>query len=155
LHPLLVRRDLLLGALLLVLGLGYGVLTAALPNRSLPNTPGPAFFPWLISAGLVLLAVALLVQALSAGREEQPKPSADPDPAMRQRALALVLFAIYIVALPSAGFIVASVPFFGSLMWIYGERNRFALVFATAVLPIGLFYLFRAGFQILLPSGVW
>ncbi len=57
---ILARRNVIVGAVLLVIGVAYGLMTASLPDRSLPNTPGPAFFPWLITGGLLVLSTALL-----------------------------------------------------------------------------------------------
>ena len=149
----ITRRDAIAGAILLVFGLSYGLMTGALPNRSLPNTPGPAFFPWLITVGLIVLSVALLVQSLiNDGDDARHEIS---DGFLSRWLVALTLFFVYLILLPYSGFLVASVPFFAALMWLYGERNRLVLALASVVIPVGLFYIFRLGFQILLPTGVW
>ncbi len=147
------RRDAVGGAIPLVIGVTYGLLTVALPNRSLPNTPGPAFFPWLITAGLIVLSVALLVQSVV--RDGGASRRATSDRFASKSLLAIILFFVYLIVLPYAGFLAASVPFFAALMWLYGERNRLVLALASIVIPVGLFYIFRLGFQILLPTGVW
>ena len=147
------RREAIVGAVLLVTGVVYGLLTAALPNRSLPNTPGPAFFPWLIAGALILLSAALLIRSL---RHDVPEPSeASSDPDSKRRLFTLIWFAGYLLAIPYAGFLPASVPFFAGMMWFYGERNRLMLALAAIIFPGSLFYLFRYGFQILLPAGAW
>jgi len=148
----ITRRDAIAGAILLVIGVVYGLLTASLPNRSLPNTPGPAFFPWLITVGLIVLSVALLVQSVVRGDDSRQATS---DRLASRWLLALTLFFVYLILLPYAGFLAASVPFFAGLMWLYGERNRLVLALASIAIPVGLFYIFRLGFQILLPAGVW
>jgi putative tricarboxylic transport membrane protein len=131
----------------------YGFLTASLPNRSLPNTPGPAFFPWLITGVLIVLSAALLIRALLDADSDSRQSAADSS--SKLRALTLVWIIVYLVALPYAGFLVASVPFFAGMMRFYGERNRTVILLATAIIPGGLGYVFRYGFQILLPTGVW
>ena len=45
----------------------------------------------------------------------------------------------------------ASVLFFAGLMWLYGERNKILIGLTSILVPVVLFYLFTAGFQILLP----
>ena len=147
------RRDVIAAAVLLSIGAGYGLATIALPNRSLPNTPGPAFFPWLITAGLIVLSAALLIRALTDDGGEAPRAS--PGRLATPRLLALISFVVYLALLPYAGFLAASVPFFAGLMWLYGERNRIVLSLAAVIVPVGLFYIFRQGFQILLPVGIW
>ncbi len=149
----LARRDVIFGVVLLVIGVAYGLMTASLPNRSLPNTPGPAFFPWLITVGLILLSAALLARSLTDDGDESPQ--APSDSLAYRRLLSLIWFIVYLVTLPYAGFLPASVPFFAGLMWLYGERNGVVLMLATIIIPAGLFTIFRLGFQILLPAGVW
>lgn len=149
----LARRDAIVGAILLVIGVVYGLMTASLPDRSLPNTPGPAFFPWLITAGLLVLSVALLARPLTV--DGYGSSQASSDRFVYRRVVFLIWFGVYLVMLPYAGFLPASVPFFVGLMWLYGERNRLALTLATIIIPACLFYLFRLGFQILLPAGAW
>ena len=52
------------GVLLLIVGLIYGYLSTQLPERAVPNVPGPAFFPGLVAIMIVLLSIALLVKGL-------------------------------------------------------------------------------------------
>lgn len=149
----MARRNILAGAVLLVIGLVYGILTAALPDRSLPNTPGPAFLPWLITAGWLVLSAALLVRGLIEAREESEEASGYQIPALGWPAL--LAFVAYLALLPALGFIATSVLFFAGLMWLYGERNKFLVLAASILVPVTLFYLFTAGFQVLLPRGLW
>ncbi|HEY5622679.1 MAG TPA: tripartite tricarboxylate transporter TctB family protein [Gammaproteobacteria bacterium] len=150
-QTLLSRRNVLVGSILLIVGIAYGFLTAALPNRTLPNTPGPAFFPWIITTGLVSLSIALVLQSIRAGAQEEIASAKINS----SRALALVIFVAYIAMLPYAGFLMSSVPFFAGMMWLYGERRALVLIVGAVIVPVGLYYLFRAGFSILLPVGVW
>jgi putative tricarboxylic transport membrane protein len=150
---LFARRDALIGVILLVIGVIYGVLTSALPNRSLPNTPGPAFFPWLITGAFIFLSAALLIRSLRDGVHASRHVSTARD--SRLPIFALTWFVIYLAALPFTGFLPASIPFFAGMMWFYGERSPLVLILAAIIVPSSLFYLFRHGFQILLPAGVW
>ncbi len=150
---ILARRNVIVGAVLLVIGVAYGLMTASLPDRSLPNTPGPAFFPWLITGGLLVLSAALLARSLTADGIDSPQTSSDR--LANRRVVFLIWFGVYLITLPYAGFLPASIPFFVGLMWLYGERNRLALTLATIIIPTCLFYIFRLGFQILLPAGAW
>jgi putative tricarboxylic transport membrane protein len=128
-------------------------MTALLPNRGLPNTPGPAFFPWLITVGLVLLSVILLVQSLA---RERPEPTQAPASKGSVRQLIMLgVFGAFLVLLPVVGFLAAAVPFFAGLMWLYGERNRLALTLVAIAAPVTVFYIFRVGLNILLPTGIW
>jgi len=66
----------------------------------------------------------------------------------------LTLFVAYVAALPLTGFVIASVPFFAALMWLFGERRRGWIGVVSIALPVILVLLFRHGLQIPLPSGV-
>ena len=147
------RRHILAGAVLLATGCAYGALTAGLPARSLPDTPGPAFLPWLITAGWLVLSLALLVRGLVETRRASAEAAGYRVPA--RGWIALVGFVAYVVLLSRLGFVVSSVAFFAGLMWLYGERNRIVLALTSVAVPVVLFYLFTAAFQILLPQGPW
>ena len=64
-------------------------------------------------------------------------------------------FALYLVALPTAGFIAASIVFFAGLMVLYGARNPVVVVAASIAIPLALYLLFRHVFTIILPTGIW
>ncbi len=146
------RRNVTAALVLLVLGAGYAVLTTQLPARTIPNTPDPSFFPWVVTGSLLAHALGLLVQGI---RQWSHGPDATtPADGAARRLAGLVWFAVYLAALPTLGFVVASIPFFAGLMALYGARRDVWLVVASIAMPVFLFYVFRDGFQILLPLGV-
>ncbi len=146
------RRNVIAALVLLALGAGYGVLTTGLPSRTIPDTPEPSFFPWVVTGALLALAFALLVQ----GIRQWPIATTTASPASeaRRRFAGLAWFALYLAALPSLGFLVATIPFFAGLMVLYGGARDTWLAVASVAMPAFLFYVFRDGFQILLPLGI-
>jgi len=147
----MARRNIAAALALIAFSVWYALLAHALPVRSLPNTPGPSFFPLLIIACVFALSLALLLKGLLGLRGDRERP-AEPT-TWRQPLLALAGFAVYLAVLPYAGFIVASVAFFAALMWLYGARHRELTAIAALGVPIALYLLFRYGFQIVLPRG--
>ena len=145
-------RNIVAAIVLIVVGLGYGYLTAGLPKRSLPNTPDPSFFPWLIAVSLLVLAVALLTRGLL--ERGGVRRADDAAGGLRAPAVFLTLFVAYVAVLPLAGFVLASVPFFAALMWLYGERRRVWIGASSVALPLILVIVFRNGLKIPLPTGV-
>ena len=132
----------------------YAVLTAGLPERAImPNTPGPSFFPWLITAALSALSLALFVQGIT--RLKRANSAAADLFDFKTPVLALASFAIYLTALPFLGFVPASIIFFAALMWLYGSRNPLMIAAGAVLGPLILFVLFRYGFNIILPRGMW
>ena len=146
-----MERKVLIPALVF-LGFGavYGYLTTQLIERTLSNTPGPSFFPWLLTAALILLSLALLVQGYlgpgPAAREEK-------ETSLKAPASGLLLFAVYLIALPFIGFLLASVPFFAGMMAASGARSKTVIAAAAIAIPLFLFFLFQYGFQIPMPQG--
>ncbi len=148
----MATRNLIAALGLIAFAVWYGVLTAGLPERGIPNTPGPSFFPWIITASLAVLAAALLRQGLRAARRGDTL-IAPGQPAVLG-ATALAAFVVYLALLPVLGFLVASIPFFAAMMALYGERRPAWLALGSVACPAGLFVLFRHLFQIPLPRGV-
>ena len=147
------HRNLTAGIVLLAVGIGYALATGQLPDRTLPDTPGPAFFPWLIAIGLIGLSAALTVRGLIAIRRRDEESSGYRLP--RRGWFALGGFAAYLLLLPFAGFVLASVPFCGGLVVLYGERKVVIVGAAAVLIPLILFVVFSMGFQVLLPRGAW
>ena len=148
----MARRNIIAALVLIAVGAWYAFLTAGLPERTLPNTPGPSFFPGLIAGALLVLSACLLGQGMVMRRAGAAGRAGDRRPSV-YRAGALVWFAAYLAALPHLGFVVASVPFFAGLMLLYGGRGLAWLAGGSIGVPVVLFYLFREAFQILLPQG--
>lgn len=148
----MARRELVAACILLVVTAAFGWLTMGLPDRALPNTPGPAFFPGLTTIALAVLSVALLVRGLRAADPEQTTLAA---PLTSRSWIALGAFVVYLLAMPTLGFLTASVPFFAVLTWLYGERRATVVALTSVGVPVALSLIFRSGFQILLPRGLW
>lgn len=144
------RRNIIAALVLLALGAGYGILTSQLPTRSLPDTPGPPFFPWINTVVLLALSATLFVQGLVGANGPVPTGSEG-----RLRAIwALGLFVVYLVILPGFGFLLATAPFFAALMVLFGETRVLRVAAGAIVATAALYLLFRHGFGVFLPTGL-
>lgn len=148
------RRNIIAAAALLVLTIGYGALTSQLPWRSLPDTPGPPFFPWVNTAILLALSVGLLLQGLLGKSQEGVEQPSMDTAQRRQTVWALGAFVVYLVILPGLGFLVATVPFFAVLMVLFGEKRWLWVAVGSIGMTVFLYVLFRHGFSVFLPRGV-
>jgi len=146
------QRNLIAALVLLAFSGGYAYMTANLPDRGIENMTEPSFFPWIVTTLLLTLTSILLVQSLLPSQAAAAWTLSTA--AKSKVAQVLGLFAVYVAVLPSLGFLVASVPFFGGMMAVYGERRPLWLVLGSIGVSVGLFYLFRLGFTIYLPVGV-
>jgi len=136
---------------LIAFGILYGILTANLPDRTLPNTPSPSFFPWIITSVVLILSMWLLVRGI-----RQPKTDGDPVDVARLRvaACAMVSFLGYVVAMPFLGFVLATVPFFVVMMLLYGEKRPLWVGGGAIGTTVFLYVVFRHGFGVFLPQGL-
>lgn len=146
------RRNLIAAAVLIALSIAYGILTSQLPVRSLPNTPGPHFFPWINTAILVVLSLSLLASGVFGRDEAVPRTTSRE---ARLRALALIgVIAGYLLILPGLGFVLATIPFFALMMMLFGERRPLPVAAGAIGITVTLFVVFRHGFGVFLPRGV-
>ncbi|MDA0655312.1 MAG: tripartite tricarboxylate transporter TctB family protein [Proteobacteria bacterium] len=154
-------RNIIAATGLLAFSIWYAWAVQDIPSRSIPHTPGPSFFPYVIISIIGVLSLALLVKGLvglrvglkakdGVGESVRWRISVAPAP-----TFALGAFFIYLACLPFAGFLTSSVLFFAALMVLYGCRAWLTIVIWSAAIPVVLFVIFTRAFQILLPVGPW
>lgn len=149
----MAQRNIIVGLVLAAFAAAYGVLALQLPERNIEGTPGPGFFPGLTAIILLILSGALVAQGVGGWRSGGRIPA--PGGLDRRGLVMLGLFAAYILALPVAGFVVASVPFAAGTIWLYGGRNPLLIAAVSVALPLLLSLLFGEVFRIPLPRGNW
>ncbi len=147
------KRNLISAAVLIAIGIGYFVLSVQLPTRNIENATGPSFFPLVAVTCFLILAAALLVQALR-GRASLGAVPALPKIPRRIYIWSLAAAVLYLVALPTLGFIAANIPLFAALMVLYGEKRPAWVAAVSIGISLTVFFLFREVFQIQLPSGI-
>jgi putative tricarboxylic transport membrane protein len=149
------QRNIIAAVVLIIGGLAYGTLALDLPERSLPNTPGPRFFPLVVAAIILASAVTLLLlQAqVASGAGEAGANASSRGADRRLVLLALAALAAYAASLPVLGFILATVPFLAILMVLFGERRPVVVVVSAIAVAAALYVVFRYGFGIFLPRG--
>jgi putative tricarboxylic transport membrane protein len=99
----MVNRDVAVAALALALGGAAIFESAKLPLGTVRN-PGQGFFPWWTSVVIVLLALSLLIQALTSRRSINPQA---PGRIAKVTALLLVL-AMYTFLLDLLGYLICT-----------------------------------------------
>jgi hypothetical protein len=120
------RKNIIAAVVLIACAILYGVLTANLPVRTLPDTPDPSFFPWINTVIMLVLSVWLLARGLKRPATERP----------------------------GLGFILATVPFFAVMMVLFGERRLIWVCGGAVCATVLLYTLFRYGFGVFLPRGL-
>ncbi len=146
------QRKIAAGIVLLIVSAGYGYLTSGLPKRTLPDTPDPAFMPWINAIALCILTLLLIWEGF---RDEPAKSTSSSDTAsVMPPTVFIAAFFVFILLLPYLGFVLAGMPFFAALMLLFGERRPHWLLAGSVGGPLILFAIFRYGFNIILPRGV-
>lgn len=145
------RKDIIAAVALIVCAILYGVLTANLPTRTLPNTPDPSFFPWINTVLILVLSAWLLVRAL---RQPVPEPRSTGTGRNHRAVWALAAFVGYLAVMPGLGFILATAPFFAVMMVLFGERRPIWVGGGSVGTTVLLYVLFRYGFGVILPRGL-
>ena len=146
-------KNIIAAIILGLIAIGYGLLASELPDRPAINVPGPSFFPQLIAGFIVVLSVALLYKGIVGLREEGAVSREIVFPG--KSVLLVGWIAAFIFSLPYVGFLFSGIVFFAGMMLMCGPGSRLQLLSASVVIPTVLFYLFRDGFQILLPHAPW
>lgn len=146
-------KNLIIAIFMLMIGSGYLYMSSQLPDRSIQNVPGPAFFPMIVSGFILILSFALLGKSFLGMRKE---PLLEHGLSFPRHSLAILAwFVLFLVVLPYVGFLAAGIPFFAGLMLLCERRNILYVIGGSVVIPVSLYFLFREVFNILLPAGIW
>ena len=149
-------RNLVAGLVLCAVTVVYASLIGSIPDRTLPNTPGPSFMPWLIAAAMGILSLCLVVQAaLALLRPTGATPAIEFASFDSRAALLLAAMALFVAAIPILGFLIAGIVFFACAMVLFGARNPFTVIAGAIAVPLLLQLLFRHVFSIILPAGIF
>lgn len=115
---------------------------------------GPAFFPEILAAGLILFSALLILQALlgkSIGAAEKIS--------IRQKGTQRVLLAlagmiVYCAVLKPVGFIVATIPLIMFYMFLLGNRKKLQYVWVPVAITLGVYLVFEKVLVLSLPAGL-
>lgn len=137
----------------------YGYLITRLPTQRLPDDVGEALVPWLITAAIVLLGVALFVRP---GSGAEPSEVAEEEDGEARHAAApscgiatVVAMAAYIFALPYLGFFISTTLFTLSLMRLGGSRYLVRDIAVALVATLVIQTTFTRLFLVPLPIARW
>lgn len=147
------KRNLISAAILIAIGAGYAVFAVQLPTRNIENATGPSFFPLVVVTCFLILAAALLVQAIR-GRASLGAVPVLPKISSGIYGASLAAAVIYLASLPTLGFIAANIPLFAALMVLYGEKRPAWVAAGSIGISLAVFFVFREVFQIQLPAGI-
>ena len=138
--------NLLISLVLIAFSGFYAVLIARLPDRNLPHTLGAAFMPWVLTGFLVLLSVLLLIKSLST------KSDKDKNVPLSLKDLIgiigfIALIVLYLTAMSYLGFIIASILFMATLIFMSGSRKSIEIILFSVSTTVVVYLLFQKFFN--------
>ena len=134
----------------------FALIASARMDVGAVTPPGPGFFPLVLSASLLLVALGLFVGGLRSGTGEGA-PAATPASERTEpwKLLASVAaFAGYIAVFEWLGFILATAGFLSLLFGALARYRWPIAVGAAAALTIAAYLVFNTWLQVRLPPGV-
>ncbi len=146
-----------LTALLLVIGiylvLGAGRITV--PGSA--NTVGPRFFPYLVGAATVVVAVLLGIRILRGDQgPEEGGEDVDPNVATSWRAVGIiaVAFLAHALLINVVGWPLAVSSMFAVVAWALGARGIVRPLLAGGITSVVIWLIFVKALGVVLPGGV-
>ncbi|MEQ8323025.1 MAG: tripartite tricarboxylate transporter TctB family protein [Rhodospirillales bacterium] len=109
----------------------------------------PNFFPQILLSIWAVICVVLIVRALLIEDTKQPAP-------LWGRLLsAFILTGVYVLLVGQIGFLLASIPFAGAFMLLFGYRKPIVIAAVTVIFPIATWWIFTEILKIYLPISPW
>ena len=155
----LQRARRLIGLLALLLAAGYTVDAWQTLSVGRWHKPGAAIFP--IAVGLLLAISAISVLLEKHGGADDPMPATFSLPAgadLRRLLKVLAAFAIYFLAMPLLGNMIASALFLLASMWLLSDdpqRSVKRLAIYAVVIALSFQFFFVRLLKVQMPAGLF
>ncbi|WP_428648781.1 tripartite tricarboxylate transporter TctB family protein [Roseibium sp.] len=137
--------DRIFGAVGLVLALGYAWAALVIEESFLSDAVGPKAFPLIIAAVLALASIVIFL-----------KPDAEPEwpalPRLLEVGAAVLVMILYAIALPEAGFVIATAAAASYLTWRLGTAP-IASVISGCLTSAGIYAVFHLVLGLSLAKG--
>ena len=151
--------NIIVGVFFMLLSAALITLALQLPKSAVMDI-GPDFMPLVI--GCVTLGIAALLTFLNVKNFKlhlEELESAEPEECdYRRVAYSFVVTVVYVLILQPVGFIISTIVYLPLQMMILapvGKRNPVILVVISVIFTLVVFALFRYGFKIVLPAGIF
>ena len=138
---------------LLAFGLVYLLVALELKPGTITD-PGPGFFPRILGVGMIVVAAAII--GIETWKTMRPSARAAGTALLPGwNALRFMAGLVgYLIALPYAGYPLATFAAFVYLVWLMGESRRRVILGLAAGLSVS-FYLIFQYLQVPLPMGIF
>ena len=154
--------DIIVGVLFMLLSAAMMVMAKMLPKSTVMDI-GPDFMPMCIGVMTFVLAAALVLLNIKNMKIYVAQAEAEgPEKADYKRVLtSFIIILVYVFVLKSVGFIISTLVYLPVQMFILapeerrGKKDVIQLLITDVLFTFVVFFLFRYGFKIVLPAGIF
>lgn len=154
--------DIIVGVFFMLLSAAMMVMAKMLPKSTVMDI-GPDFMPMCIGVMTFVLAAALVLLNIKNMKIYVAQAEAEgPEKADYKRVLtSFIIILVYVFALKSVGFIISTLVYLPVQMFILapeerrGKKDVIQLLITDVLFTFVVFFLFRYGFKIVLPAGIF
>ena len=154
--------DIIVGVFFMLLSAAMLVMAKMLPKSTVMDI-GPDFMPMCIGVMTFVLAAALVFLNIKNMKIYVASAEAEgPEKADYKRVLtSFIIILVYVFVLKSVGFIISTLVYLPVQMFILapeerrGKKNVIQLLLTDVLFTFVVFFLFRYGFKIVLPAGIF
>ena len=154
--------DIIVGVFFMLLSVAMMVMAKMLPKSTVMDI-GPDFMPMCIGVMTFVLAAALVLLNIKNMKIYVAQAEAEgPEKADYKRVLtSFIIILVYVFVLKSVGFIISTLVYLPVQMFILapeerrGKKNVIQLLLTDVLFTFVVFFLFRYGFKIVLPAGIF
>jgi hypothetical protein len=141
------QRDFYSGLMFAAVGVGYAIGATDYPMGT-SATPGPGYFPLILSVVMTILGIVVLFNSLVVDTED-----GEPVGAIAWRPLLVIVFTIllFAVTLPRLGLILSIPLLIISASLAGDEFGWMGVLIASVVLTIGSYLVFIKGLGLIMP----
>ena len=154
--------DIIVGVFFMLLSAAMLVMAKMLPKSTVMDI-GPDFMPMCIGVMTFVLAAALVFLNIKNMKIYVAQAEAEgPEKADYKRVLtSFIIIMVYVFVLKSVGFIISTLVYLPVQMFILapeerrGKKDVIQLLITDVLFTFVVFFLFRYGFKIVLPAGIF
>ncbi|MGL5433871.1 MAG: tripartite tricarboxylate transporter TctB family protein [Lachnospiraceae bacterium] len=154
--------DIVVSTFYVILAAAIIIMARMLPVSTVTSL-GPDFMPTVIGVVTLILALVLLVRSIKEFKNPNAKTAEEEeeDADYKRVISSFIVVVAYVMILKPIGFIISTIVYLPIQMFILspeeGRNGQSAvkLTLLSVIFTLVVFFLFRYGFKIILPSGIF